>query len=96
MKKYTLTIICEFLNEMGVLVNHTLKTEAVMAPQLEDKFMFISKYHFKPIVIRIKQVINTLTETPYEELVCAGEEVDELNNIKEVFYHTWVMADGEK
>ncbi|ACU61069.1 DUF5952 family protein [Chitinophaga pinensis] len=84
MEKYTLTINCEFINEVGILVNHTLKADAFTKPQIEDKYMFISKHHFKPIVIRIQQVIDYLLSGT--EVICSGEEVDELDNIREAFY----------
>jgi hypothetical protein len=84
MEKYTLTINCEFINEAGILVNHTLKADASVKPRIEDKYMFISKHHFKPIVIRIQQVIDYLLSGT--EVICSGEEVDELDNIREVFY----------
>ncbi|NSL86233.1 hypothetical protein ECE50_005300 [Chitinophaga sp. Mgbs1] len=93
MQAYTLTINCEVMNEMGVLVSHTLKTEAHLPPQPEDKFMFISRNYFKPIIIRIERILSSVTGNPFSEQVCLGEEIDEPYDIKEAFYGTWIMAD---
>lgn len=81
------------MNEMGVLVSHTLKTEAHLPPQPKDKFMFISRDYFKPIIIRIERIMSLSAGNAFPEQVCLGEEVDEPYDIKEAFYDSWVMAD---
>ena len=81
------------MNEIGVLVSHTLKTEARLPPQPQDKFMFISKDYFKPIIIRIERITSSSAGSSFHEQVCLGEEVDEPYDIKEAFYGTWVIAD---
>ncbi|MBW8688281.1 DUF5952 family protein [Chitinophaga rhizophila] len=89
MEKYTLTINCEFINEVGILVSHTLRADAHTKPQIEDKYMFISRHHFKPIVIRIQQILDYLL--PDTEVICHGEEVDEFDNIREAFYSRFTI-----
>ena len=81
------------MNEIGVLVSHTLKTEAHLPPQPQDKFMFISRDYFKPIIIRIERITSSSAGSSFPEQVSLGEEVDEPYDIKEAFYGTWVIAD---
>lgn len=82
MTKYTLTIKCEFLNEAGILVAHTLKTFVNTLPRVADNYMFVANQHFKPIVIRIMKVVSP--DTDLEALICDGEEVDDADDIREV------------
>ncbi|ASZ12878.1 hypothetical protein KTO58_09975 [Chitinophaga pendula] len=94
MEKLTLTINCEFINEVGILVNHTLKADACTTPEIADKYMFISKNHFKPIVIRILNIVQAaFSPSATAELICDGEEVDELDNIKEAFCYSRFIID---
>jgi hypothetical protein len=82
MYKYTLTIKCEFLNEAGILVARTLKTFVSTLPRVADNYVFLANQHCKPIVIRIMKVI--CPDTDLEVLICDGEEVDDVDNIREV------------
>jgi hypothetical protein len=91
MKKYTLTINCEFLNETGILVEHTLKTFVSTLPRVADNYMFIANQHFKPIVIRIMKVVSP--DTDLEALICDGEEVDDTDNIREVVDNSAFVVD---
>lgn len=91
MYKYALTIKCEFLNEAGILVAHTLKTCANTLPRVADNYMFVVNQHFKPIVIRIMKVISP--DTDLEVLICDGEEVDDVDNIREVIEHSAFVLD---
>lgn len=85
MRDYKLIINCEYVNETGILVNHVLKADTARKPQVYDKFMFVSKQHFKPIVIEIRDIVE-VAMLPGMHVVCDGEEVDEADNIKETFY----------
>lgn len=91
MTKYTLTINCEFLNETGILVAHTLKTFVDKLPRVADNYMFVANQHFKPIVIRILKVVSP--ETDLQDLVCYGEEVDDADNIREVVDNSAFVMD---
>ena len=88
MGNYALTINCEFLNETGILVNHTLKTVVHARPHVADKYMFVAPQHFKPIVIRIMHIGKA-----GRQLLCDGEEVDETDGIKETFDNTTFLID---
>lgn len=91
MNKYTLTIKCEFLNEAGILVAHTLKTIVDKLPRVADNYMFVANQHFKPIVIRIMKVVSP--DTDLQDLLCDGEEVDDMDNIREVIDNTAFVVD---
>lgn len=93
MRNYALTINCEFLNEAGILVNHTVKAVAHAQPHIADKYMFVAPQHFKPIVIRIMHIDKTGRRKPGIELHCDGEEVDETDDIKETFDNTTFLID---
>ncbi|GAA0553559.1 DUF5952 family protein [Chitinophaga japonensis] len=91
MKQYTVTINCEFLNEAGILVGHTLKTIVHTLPRVADKYMFMANQHFKPIVIRIMSIVDP--ETDLQVLICNGEEVDDVDDITEVIDHSAFVVD---
>jgi|GEM_PF-1229702 hypothetical protein len=91
MYKYTLTIKCECLNEAGILVARTLKTAASTLPRVADNYVFLVNRHCKPIVIRIMKVISP--DTDMEVLICDGEEVDDVDNIREVIERTAFVLD---
>lgn len=91
MYKYALTIKCEFLNEAGILVARTLKTTASTLPRVADNYVFLVNRHCKPIVIRIMKVISP--DTDMEVLICEGEEVDDVDNIREVIERTAFVLD---
>lgn len=91
MNRYTLTINCEFLNETGILVSHTLKTIANTLPRVADNYMFVANQHFKPIVIRIMKVVSP--DTDLDALICDGEEVDDADSIREVIDNSAFVMD---
>jgi hypothetical protein len=91
MYKYALTIKCEFLNETGILVARTLKTFANTFPRVADNYVFLASQHCKPIAIRIMKVISP--DTDLEVLLCDGEEVDDVDNIREVIGHSAFVLD---
>lgn len=91
MYKYALTIKCEFLNEAGILVPHTLKTSASTLPRVADNYVFLANRNCKPIVIRILKVV--CPDTDLAVLICDGEEVDDVDNIREVIEHSAIVVD---
>jgi hypothetical protein len=91
MYKYALTIKCEFLNEVGILVARTLKTATNTLPRVADNYVFLANRHCKPIVIRIMKVISP--DTDMEVLICDGEEVDDVDNIREVIERAAFVLD---
>lgn len=94
MRKYLLSIYCELLNEIGILVSHNLKTIVHEMPQVSDKFMFIAAQYYRPIVIRIMSVDSHVYAPQQKECICIGEEIDDLDNIKEVFPEpTFIIVD---
>jgi hypothetical protein len=86
MKKYTLKIECDVLNEMGLSVNRTISVVTASEPAPGDVYEFLIGQSSHPVIVKVLDVIYMgIPKENVKEVYCHGEEIDEVDSVKEVF-----------
>jgi hypothetical protein len=86
MNKYTLTIECDVLNEMGLSVTRTISVATTSEPLPGDVYEFLIGRSSHPVIVKVLDVISTgILKENIKEVYCHGEEIDEIDSVKQVF-----------